>query len=180
MQIGNEDISAVFRALAAKLGEPVGNIKKKWWLDPFTYTVNFVTPNQLAASTTATLQFLTQNDSAFAICKTTFTALSTANAAIANLQPYGSGGASSVVGILAAMSDSGAGRSLMDNPVPIDAMFGTGMFPRIWPIPKILDPASNFSVTLQNLDATAYHVRLGFHGYKIFGDIQLWASLHKG
>lgn len=179
MIIGNEDISAVFRAIAAKLGEPIGQTKKKWWLDPFTYSINFVTPNQLAASTTSTLQFLCQNDSAFAICKTTFTAMSTANAAIANLQPYGSGGASSIVGILVTMTDGGAGRSVMDSPIPIDSVFGTGMFPRIWPIPKILDPAANFSVTLQNLDATAYHIRLAFHGYKVFGDIDMWSALHK-
>jgi len=179
MQLSSEDISAVFRALAAKLGQPIGRIQKTWWLDPFTYTINFVTPNQLAASATSTLQFLVQNDSAFAICKTTLTALSTANAAIANLQPYGSGGVSSVVGVLVTLADAGSGRALMDSAVPIDSLFGTGMFPRIWPIPKILDPNSQFTAQLQNLDATAYHIRLGFHGYKIFGNIQDWAMLNK-
>jgi len=95
------------------------------------------------------------------------------------LQPYGSGGVSSVVGVLVTLADSGSGRALMDTAVPIDSLFGTGMFPRIWPIPKILDPNSQFTAQLQNLDATAYHIRLGFHGYKIFGNIQDWAMLNK-
>jgi hypothetical protein len=77
------------------------------------------------------------------------------------------------------LTDSGAGRSLSDNPVPIDSWFGTGMRPYHWPIPKILDPVSTFSTTLQNLTATAWHVRLAFHGYKIFGNIQEWAAKNK-
>lgn len=178
--MNKEDVTAIFRAIATKLGEPINVTMKKWFLDPFTYTINFVTPNQLAASATSTLQFICQADSAFVICRTTFVALSTANAAVANLQPYGSGGASSVVGVLCSLSDSGSGRALMDNPVPLDSIFGTGQYSgRDWPIPKILDPSSTLAATLQNLDATAYHIRLQFHGYKVFGDIAQWAALHK-
>lgn len=179
MQLSSEDVQAVFRAIATKLGEPIGNVKKSWWLDPFTYTTNFVTPNQLAASATATLQFIVQNDSAFAICKSTYTIADVNNVAVANLQPFGSGGASNLTGVLATMTDSGSGRSLMDNAVPIDSIYGTAQFPRIWPIPKILDPASTFATTLQNLVATAWHVRLAYHGYKVFGNIQDWAIRHK-
>jgi hypothetical protein len=179
MQLSSEDISAVFRALAAKLGEPLTKAQKDWWLDPFTYSINFVTPNQLAASATSTLNFLVQNDSAFAICKSTYIATDVNNAAVANLQPFGSGAASSLVEVLVTLTDSGSGRSLMDQGIPIDGLFGTAQFPRIWPIPKILDPNSTFSATLQNLVATARHVRLAFHGYKIFGNIQNWASRHK-
>ncbi len=179
MQLSSEDIQAVFRAMAAKLGEPLSKVQKDWWLDPFIYTINFVTPSQLAASATATLNFLVQNDSAFAVCKTTYTAADVANAAIANLQPFGSGGASSLVSVLSTITDSGSGRSLSDNPVPIDSQFGTAQFPRIWPIPKIVDPNSTVSVTLQNLVATAFHIRLAFAGYKIFGNVQNWAQRHK-
>ena len=179
MQLSSEDVQAVFRALAAKLGEPISKISKDWWLDPFIYTINFVTPSQLAASASLTLNFIVQNDSAFSICKTTYTVADTANAAVANLQPFGSGAASSIVGILSSITDSGSGRSLSDNPVPIDSQFGTGQFPRIWPIPKIVDPNSTISVTLQNLDALARHVRLAFSGYKVFGNVQNWAVRHK-
>lgn len=179
MQLTQDDITAVMRAIAGKLGEPIGQVKKNYWLDPFTFTTNFVTPNQLTASGTVTLNFIVQNDSAFAICKTTFIVTDTNNAAVANLQPFGSGGASSLVPILVTMTDSGSGRSLMDNAVPIDSLFGTAQRPRIWPIPKILDPNSTFATTLQNLEATARHVRLAYHGYKIFGNIQEWAARNK-
>ncbi len=179
MQLSGEDINAVFRAIAAKLGEPISKIQKDWWLDPFTYVINFVTPNQLAASATTTLNFIVQNDSAFSICKTNYVASDTANAAVANLQPFGSGVASGLVEILCTLTDSGSGRSLMDNAVHIDSLFGTAQFPQIWPIPKILDPNSTFSATLQNLVATARHVRLAFHGYKVFGNVQNWAVRHK-
>ena len=179
MQLSSEDIQAVFRALSSKLGEPISKIAKDWWLDPFIYTINFVTPNQLAASATTTLNFVVQNDSAFSICKTTYVISDTANVAVANLQPFGSGGASSFVEILSTITDSGSGRSLSDQGVPIDSQFGTGQFPRIWPIPKIVDPSSTISVTLQNLVATARHVRLAFSGYKVFGNVQNWAARHK-
>lgn len=179
MQLSSEDVQAIFRAIASKLGEPISKIQKDWFLDPFTYTTSFVTPNQLAASGTSTQSFLVQNDSAFVICKTTFTIADVNNDAVANLQPFGSGGASLIVAVLASITDSGSGRALSDSGVPIDSWFGTAQFPRIWPIPKIVDPASNVSTTLQNLDATAYHVRLAYHGYKVFGNIQNWAARHK-
>lgn len=178
-QLQGEDIQAVFRAIASKLGEPISKAAKDWWLDPFTFTINFVTPAQLAASATQTLNFLVQNDSAFVICKTTYTIYDTSNAAIANLQPFGSGGASSITPVLITLVDGGAGRSLSDAGIPIDSWFGTAQFPRIWPIPKILDPNSTFTATAQNLVATTFHVRLAFHGYKVFGNIQNWAMRHK-
>jgi len=176
MQLSNDDITAVFRAIASRLGGSPADAEKRWWLDPFIFTINFVTPFQLAASATSTLTFLVQSDSAFAICKTTFTIADVNNDAVANLQPYGSGAASSIVAVIVSLTDSGSGRALQDNPVPIDSYFGTAQFPRLWPVPKVLDPNSVFSTTLQNLDATAYHVRLAFHGYKIFGNIREWYS----
>lgn len=179
MELTTNDITAVLRAIAQKLGEPINGVRKNFWLDPFTFTTNFVTPSQLAASATATLNFIVQNDSAFAICKTTYQIADVNNVAVANLQPFGSGGASNLTGVLCTMTDSGSGRSLMDAPVTIDSMFGSGQFPRIWPIPKILDPNSTFSTTLQNLVATAWHVRLAYHGYKVFGNIQEWAMKNK-
>jgi hypothetical protein len=179
MQLQPDDISAVLRAIATKLGEPIGHVRKNFWLDPFIFSTNFVTPNQLAASATATLNFIVQNDSAFAICKSSYIITTTANAFSAELQPFGTGLTTGGVPILATLTDSGSGRSLSDNPVAIDSWFGTGMRPYLWPIPKILDPNSTFSTTLQNLVATAWHVRLAYHGYKIFGNIQEWAVRNK-
>lgn len=179
MQLQRDDITAVLRAIAAKLGEPIGAVRKSYWFDPFTFTTNFVTPNQLAASATATLNFVAQNDSAFVICKTTYLITDTANAMIAEAQPFGSGLTTGGVRILVTLNDSGSGRSLMDSGVPIDSLFGTAQRPYCWAAPKVLDPNSTFSTTLQNLVATAYHVRLAYHGYKVFGNIEAWAKTNK-
>lgn len=179
MQLQQDDISAVIRAIAQKLGEPIGQVRKNYWLDPFIFTTNFVTPNQLAASATGTLNFIVQNDSAFAICKSTLVVTATDNTFTAELQPWGTGLTTGGLGILATLTDSGSGRSLSDAPVMIESWFGTGSRPYHWPIPKILDPNSTFSTTLQNLVATARHVRLAYHGYKVFGNIQEWAMKNK-
>jgi hypothetical protein len=179
MPLTQSDVDTVVQVIAGRLGQSPAQVRKDYWLDPFTYMINFVTPNQLAASATQTLNFIVQNDSAFAICKTTYIIASTANAFVAELQPFGSGLTTGGVGILVTLTDSGSGRSLSDSPVPIDSQYGTGQLPFIWPIPKILDPASTFAATLQNLDATARHVRLAHNGYKVFGNIESWAAKHK-
>jgi hypothetical protein len=179
MPLSQPDIDNVISALAARLGQPPSQVRKQYWLDPFTYILNFVTPNQLAASATSTLGFLIQNDSAFSICKTMFIITTVTNTFSAELQPFGSGLTTGGVPVLVTMTDGGSGRSLSDNPIPIDCIYGTAQLPYIWQLPKIIDPSSQFNVTLQNLVATAWHVRLAHAGYKIFGNIQEWAAYHK-
>ena len=137
-------------------------------LDPFFYEVDI---NPVAASANTQGFFLVQSDAGFAICKTTVFALSIADVAVAELQPFGSGLTTGILPFLVTLVDSGAGRSLMSNPVPIDSIFGTAMKPYTWEAPKILEPNSQFNITVQNLSATARSLRLTFHGYKIFGNI---------
>jgi len=179
MALSQPDVDQVIQVMAARLGQPPAAIRKKYWLDAFNYVVNFVTPNQLAASATQTLNFIVQNDSAFSICKTTYIITTTGNAFSAELQPFGSGLTTGGVPVLVTLTDSGSGRSMSDNPIPIDSIYGTGQLPYIWQLPKVLDPNGTFSITLQNLVATAWHVRLTHSGYKIFGDVQEWAAYHK-
>lgn len=66
--------------------------------------------------------------------------------------------------------DSGSGRQLFFNALPVELVFGTGQLPFILPIPRIFQARSNISLTLANFDAaTTYNVRLALIGTKIFG-----------
>ena len=136
---------------------------KLFTLDPFTFIINF-TP--LAASNTATENFITQADSGFAIVKTAFTVSSDVNVFVANISDT-----PKYAPFLISLSDSGSGRDLSNGPVSINTYFGNGERPFIWSRPKVLDPNSTFTARIQNLVATAFNVRLSFHGYKIFGDV---------
>ena len=161
------DIQQVMQHIRSRLG---GN-KKLFDLDPFTYGINFPT---LAASATATANFLVQNDSAFIITSTTYFITDTSDALVAELQPFGSGLTTGGIPILITLSDAGSGRNLMDTAIPIDSLFGNAQRPYYWSQPKFLDPSSTFNAQLQNLIATARRVRLAFHGYKVFGNWQAY------
>lgn len=166
--------ASVQKELAARLGDSIQNVRNQFSLDPFTYIVNFL-PATASANTDGS--FIVQADSAFAICKTSVFVTDTSNAAVAELQPFGSGLTTGLLPFLVTMTDSGSGRSLSNSAVPIDSWFGTAMRPYIFPSPKILDPSSQFQVTIQNLSATDRRVRLSFHGFKIFGNITLFKTL---
>jgi len=175
-------VDQTIREIARRLGITNGQAQKRYWLDPFIFSINYLNANstQLAASSNRTGNFITQNDSAFVICKTAYVATDTSNAAIASVQPFGSGASSTTfTPITITINDSGSGRSYMDTPVPIDTVFGTAQLPFVWPIPKVVDPASSVQATLTNLSATAMNVRLAFIGYKVFGDIAAWAAYSK-
>lgn len=69
------------------------------------------------------------------------------------------------------IKDAGAGRDLVSAPVHLNNLFGTAQMPFVLPQPKLLFRASTYTVTITNLDAAAaYTVRLGFSGYKVYGD----------
>lgn len=144
-------------------------LKHQYRLDPFTFVINFL---PLAASDTATDDFITQADSGFAICKTSYTVASNVNVFVANISDT-----PKYAPFVITLSDSGSGRDLSNAPVSINTYFGTGERPYIWPIPKILDPNSTFTVRIQNLVATAFNVRLSFHGYKIFGNVEAFREV---
>ena len=67
--------------------------------------------------------------------------------------------------------DTGSGRQLMNNPVPIPALFGDGRLPYILPTPKLFVKNSRINVTVNNIGtASVDYARLSinFEGKKIF------------
>lgn len=65
--------------------------------------------------------------------------------------------------------DTGSGRQLMQNPIPIPSLFGTGELPFILPNPRLFQRNSTIQVVFTNFDATnAWTIRLAFIGYKVY------------
>lgn len=66
--------------------------------------------------------------------------------------------------------DTGSGRQLMNNAVPLTALFGDGRLPYILPTPKLFVKNSRINVTLFNFSAgTEYDdIFINFEGKKIF------------
>jgi len=153
----------IIKSIAERLSMTVSQARRLFTLDPFTFVINFL---PLAASNTATDNFITQADSGFAIVKTAFTIASDANVLVANISDTPAYAPQVIT-----LSDSGSGRDLSNGPVSIKTYFGTGQEPFIWCRPKVLDPNSTFTARIQNLVATAFNIRLSFHGFKIFGDV---------
>lgn len=163
---GEED--KIIQAIGSKLAMGVAQVRRQFTLDPFTFVINFL---PLAASNTATDNFITQADSGFAIIKTSFTIASNVDVFVANISDTPKYAPQVIT-----LSDSGSGRDLSNLPVSINTYFGTGERPFIWSKPKVLDPNSTFTARIQNLVATAFNIRLSFHGFKIFGDVGAFRS----
>ena len=159
-RLNHSDVDKVIQAIVNKLRPPAGMT-----FDYFAYSMDI----DLGASLTAQGQFLVQNDSAFAMVSTCYVATDQSDAAIAELQPFGSGLTTGITDATILLTDTGSGRQLSDARLAIDTLFGTAQRPFIWPRPKLLPPASTFQASLQNLSAVAMTLRLTFHGYKIFG-----------
>lgn len=160
------DEDRIMQAIAARLSMGMAAVRKQFTLDPFTFNISFL---PLAASLTATDNFITQADSGFAIVKTAFTIASTVEVFVANISDTPKYAPQVIT-----LSDSGSGRDLSNSPVSINNYFGTGERPFIWSRAKILDPNSTFTARIQNLVATAFQIRLAFHGFKIFGNVGLF------
>jgi len=68
--------------------------------------------------------------------------------------------------------DSGSGRQLMNNPIPITSFMGDGQLPFILPNPRKFLRNSTIQVAFANFDAAVtYNIRLAFIGYKIYGTV---------
>lgn len=66
--------------------------------------------------------------------------------------------------------DTGSGRQLMQNPIPVTSFMGTGELPFILPNPRKFLRNSTIQIAFTNFDAAvAYNIRLAFIGYKIYG-----------
>jgi len=66
------------------------------------------------------------------------------------------------------ITDSGSGRNLMEAPVPISNVFGTGELPFILPQPKLFLARTTITVSVTNLDDANVYIRLSLIGYKVF------------
>lgn len=68
--------------------------------------------------------------------------------------------------------DSGSGRQLMANPVPISAIMGDGRHPFRLPKPRRIAPTSQITATLVNYSAsTTYNVSLCLSGFKVYSQM---------
>lgn len=159
------DEDKVIKSIAQRLLIGERAARRQFELDPFQFRTDFVNP-ALAASATATLNFLVQADSAFAIVKTMGVVSDTSNVFISNISDT-----PKFTPILVTFSDSGSGRDLMDQAIAWDNILGTAQRPYHWPKIKLLDPNSTFNTRLQNLVATAFNVRIAFGGFKVFGNV---------
>lgn len=68
--------------------------------------------------------------------------------------------------------DSGSGRQLMNNPIPITSFMGTGELPFILPNPRKFLRNSTIQIAFTSFEAgggVTYNIRLAFIGYKIYG-----------
>lgn len=66
--------------------------------------------------------------------------------------------------------DTGSGRQLMQNPIPINSFMGDGKLPFYLPNPRKFLRNSTIQIAFANFDAAVtYNIRLAFIGYKIYG-----------
>jgi len=70
---------------------------------------------------------------------------------------------------LVLLTDTGSSRQLMDVATPVANIFGTGQFPYILPVPKLMAANSQLQVQVTNVDVAAgFNLRLSFNGYKLY------------
>lgn len=140
--------------------EPTYEFDQNVAFDLFDYV--FPTFTTLAAAATAQQQVLIQNDSDFE-CRRISWFATIANAAFVSA-------AIPVPSVTALLTDSGSGRNLENNPVPLTTIaYGPLQQPFDVPWPKIFARNSTVTLTLANFDAAAsYNIRVTLHGRKIF------------
>lgn len=73
------------------------------------------------------------------------------------------------------LTDTGSGRTMMNQAVAVDSMFGTGQFPYVWSQPKLMRMNSNLQVQVTNFINTQanfpyveLNLYLQFNGLKVF------------
>lgn len=64
--------------------------------------------------------------------------------------------------------DSGSGRQLMANPVPLNCIAGYNGAPYRLPKPRRFAPTAQISVTFVNYSAVAYNITLTLSGFKVY------------
>jgi hypothetical protein len=75
-----------------------------------------------------------------------------------------------VPNVLIQLTDTGSGRQLMQNPIPVTSFFGTGRVPFILPNPRLFMRNSTIQIAFTSFEvADTPTVRLAFIGYKMYG-----------
>ncbi len=126
--------------------------------DFFVYEVDV---SALAPATSSTGQFTVQADSDFLLSKL---------AVMADIAAVNQTASSRVIPLCTLLiTDTGSGRNLMNQAVPIPNIFGQGDLPFILPRQRIFVARSVVTITVTNYDAAkTYNLRLSFIGEKGF------------
>lgn len=68
------------------------------------------------------------------------------------------------------ITDTGSGRQLMQDFIPVSSFFGTGQLPFILPNPRLFMRNSTIQIAFTSFEVAATpNVRLAFIGYKVYG-----------
>lgn len=67
------------------------------------------------------------------------------------------------------ITDTGASRAFQNRAIHMENWFGSAQDPFLYPWPVIISPASTLTVTVANLVATAWNIKLAFHGFQAWG-----------
>lgn len=148
-------------AITPALNPFFGLLPQELWnnaKDFFVYGLRWL---PLSASTTVTQSVAIESDSDFLICAITGFVVQTDESTVP------SNGFQ-----LIELSDDGSGRRFQNQAQHWNNIVGVGTLPAYLPFPKLVPRASTVSVTLQNLVATDYNIRLSLLGFKIFGGMQ--------
>lgn len=128
--------------------------------DFFTYGI--VLENGITSGSNGNGSFNVDNDSDFMWLKGTYFA------AVADAQQQSA--TREVPGVTVTIKDTTSGRDIMNVPVAIPAMFGTGELPFILPVGKLLPKTATITVAFQNItDGDYSYLALYFHGQKLYG-----------
>jgi len=138
-------------------GVPSG-LGGQWTDDYFVYGVSIAT---LAGGGTATTNFAVQADSDFEWMMTTCQGIENGST-----EPFTD---AAIVPVTVQITDSGSGRNLFLNPVPLTMIAGNGKQPYILPQPRIFQARATVSVVFASFSANIYNnINIAFHGRKIF------------
>lgn len=128
------------------------------WRDFTVYEQDFLS---LAPNTSSSQSIQIQADSHFEWIKGAYYATIANAAFLQSTQPIPS--------CSIAITDSGSGRALFNQAVPVPSIFGSGGLPFILPVRRVFLARSSIQLTVSNFDAAVtYNLRLSLIGAKVF------------
>lgn len=146
---------AVRRAVDANSPENVDNIRR----DLYTYEA---LASLLAPAGSANDVINIEADSDFILEKLAYQSDIAAAAYLESTRP--------IPLITIQIVDTGSGRQLMQNPIPVESLFGSGELPFVLSQPRKFERNSTIQIAFTNFDAAVtYSLRLAFIGYKVYG-----------